>query len=130
MSAPAGGGKLAILLWSAGPERPELCAAPFVYAAAAGALDCEVEIYFAGQAIGLLAQGVAEDLYPGPERRKPLYAFMREAAAEGARFLACSMAMRDRLSPARPLIPEYAGDAGAAAFVRRALDPEWRTLVF
>jgi hypothetical protein len=27
-------------------------------------------------------------------------------------------------------IPELAGEAGATAFVARALDPEWRTLVF
>jgi hypothetical protein len=30
----------------------------------------------------------------------------------------------------RPLIPEYSGAAGAAAFVARTLDPEWRTMIF
>lgn len=123
------GEKLAILLWSVSPERPDLAAAPFVYAAVAAAMDCEVEIHFAGPATRLLVPGVAAALRTG-RGDKTLYAFMQEAAGHGARFLGCSMAMAEHLSPGEPRIPEYAGAAGAAAFVMRSLDPEWRTLVF
>lgn len=124
--------KLALLLWSVSPERPELCAAPFVYAAVAAALDCEVEVHFAGAAVRLLLPDVAASLHAGARREKSIYAFMQEAAAGGARFLACSMALREHLGgpDAAPMIPEYAGAAGAAAFVGRTLDPAWRTLVF
>ena len=45
--------KLAILLWAASPERPQLCATPFVHAAAGAAFDAEVEIHFAGPAVRL-----------------------------------------------------------------------------
>lgn len=119
---------LAILLWAASPEHPDLCAAPFVYAMAAAALDVEVEVHFAGASVRLLADGVAAlALTSGG---KPLQAFMAEASALGARFYACSMAARQYLPDGVARIPELTGEAGATAFVDRALDPEWRTLVF
>lgn len=121
--------KLAILLWSVGPDRPDLAAAPFVCAAVAGAMDCEVEIHFAGPAARLLVPGVAAAL-PTGRGEKSLYDFMQEAAALGARFLGCSMAMGEHLAVDDARIPEYAGAVGAAAFVARTLDPQWRTLVF
>ena len=94
--------KLAILLWSATPERPQLCATPFVHAAAAAAFDCEVEIHFAGPAVRLLVTGVR----------------------------ACAMAMGALVGADETLIPEFGGSIAASAFVNRALDPEWATLVF
>ena len=127
MSSPPS--HLAILLWRVGPERPDLAAAPFVYAAVAAAMDCEVEVHFAGDSIPLLEPGVADRLRTG-RGDKTLYDFMREAAALGVRFLGCSMALAERAAPDSPRIPEYSGGAGAAAFVRRSLDPQWRTLVF
>lgn len=120
--------RLAILLWAASPERPELCAAPFVYAMAAAALDGEVEIHFAGASVRLLAPGVAATAVT--VAGKSLYTFMQEAAALGVRFYACSMAARQYLPPGVATIPEMTGQAGATAFADRALDPEWRTLVF
>jgi predicted peroxiredoxin len=56
--------------------------------------------------------------------------FMRQAAAAGARMLACSAALADHVRPGEAMIAEYSGAAGAAAFAQRALDPAWRTLVF
>ena len=35
-----------------------------------------------------------------------------------------------RISRDEALIPEYGGTIAASAFVSRALDPEWATLVF
>lgn len=115
---------LAILLWSATPERPDRCAAPFVHAMAAAALDCEVEIHFSGAAVALLIAGAAAEAHTAAG--KPLYAFMQEAAALGVRFYACSMAARQHLPPDAALVPEFTGHAGATAFVARTLDPEWR----
>lgn len=122
--------KLAILLWSTSVERPDLAASPFVYAAVAAAMDCEVEIHFAGAAVKLLIPGVAENLPTSPAGDKTLYAFMQEAAEYGVRFLGCSMAMANHLAGQPERIPEYSAAAGAGAFVSRSLDPEWRTLVF
>jgi predicted peroxiredoxin len=122
--------RLAILLWAATPERPELCATPFVLATAAAALDCEVEIHFAGRATRLLVNGVAERLYPAGEKTKSVYVFMKEAANLGVRFLGCGMALKGQTAPDEEFIVEYAGSATVTDFVLRALDPEWSTLIF
>jgi len=123
--------KLAILLWSVDLERPDLAAAPFVYAAAAAALDAEVEIHFAGRSVRLLVDGEAAGCSTSArEGGRSVYEFMQDAARGGARFLACSMAWAEYVGNGEATIPELSGRAGATAFVARSLDPEWRTLVF
>jgi predicted peroxiredoxin len=122
--------KLAILIWSATPERPQLCATPFVHAAAAAAFDCEVEIHFAGPAVRLLVAGVADSLRPWPGVDTSIYQMMRQAANLNVSFRACAMAMGALVGEDEALIPEYTGTIAASAFVARALDPEWATLVF
>lgn len=122
--------KLAILVWSLSPERPELAAAPFVYAATAGAMDCDVEIYFAGTAVQLLAPGVAENMFSSAGRERSIYEFMQDAAQHGAAFYGCQMTLRAHDLVDVALIPEYSGAAGAAAFVARVLDREWSTMIF
>ncbi|MCX7166339.1 MAG: DsrE family protein [Rhodocyclales bacterium] len=122
--------KLAILLWSTTPERPELCATPFVHAAAAAAFDCEVEIHFAGPAVRLLVSGVADALRPWPGVDTSIHQMMRQAANLDVSFRACAMAMGALVDKDEALIPEYSGTVAASAFVARTLDPEWATLVF
>ena len=122
--------KLAILLWSATPERPQLCATPFVHAAAAAAFDCDVEIHFAGPAMRLLVSGVAEALRPWPGVDTSIYQMMRQATNLGVELRACAMAMGALVARDEALIPEYGGTIAASAFVSRALDTEWATLVF
>lgn len=128
--SPNSATRLAILLSAVSPERPEYCATPLVHALAACALDCEVEIHFAGPAVRLLVDGVAQACYPTPAREKSLLEFIREASSAGATLLACSMARAEWIAPGERLIPECRGSAGATAFVVRALDPDWATLVF
>lgn len=122
--------KLAILLWSTDLDRPDLAAAPFVYAAAACALDAEVEVHFAGRSVRLLIDGAAEGKSTADNGGRSLYAFMQDAAQGGARFLACSMAWHEYVIGSETTIPEFNGQTGATAFVARTLDPAWRTLVF
>ncbi|MBI2307137.1 MAG: DsrE family protein [Rhodocyclales bacterium] len=122
--------KLAILLWASDLERPDLAAAPFVYAAAATALDAEVEIHFAGRSVRLLVAGEAAQRDTSPAGGRSLYDFMQDAARGGARFVACSMAWREYVADGEATIAEFAGQAGATAFIARTLDAEWRTLVF
>ena len=121
--------KLALLLWSVSPDVPALCAAPFVYASAAAAMDCEVEIHFAADAVRLLVPGVAARTFASAGRTRSVYDHMQDAAQLGARLLACSMALHERGLAPQDLIAECAGAAGATAFVARSLD-NWATLVF
>jgi predicted peroxiredoxin len=55
---------------------------------------------------------------------------MQDAAEQGARFLGCSLALRDYLAPDETKIAEFSGTAGAATFIMRTLDPEWRVMYF
>ncbi len=125
--APTG---MALLICSATPDRPELCVTPLVHALAARALDCEVEVHFAGPAVRWLVEGVAAQAYPTSAREKSILEFMRQAATQGIMLLGCSMAWATYTSAGEQRIAECAGMAGATAFVARTLDPAWRTLVF
>jgi predicted peroxiredoxin len=121
---------LAILLWAANPDQPHLCATPFLSAAAAAAMDAQVEVYFTSISVRLLTKGVAESLYTGPQQRKPVYEFMRQAAEHGAKFFACSHAMGELGIAREEMIAETSGIAGAATYMARCLDDKWVALVY
>lgn len=123
--------RLAILLWSVRCDDAPRAAAPFVYAATAAAMDAEVEIHFAAESVKLLVPGLAAQIRigQGPQARA-LSAFIEDAVSMGAKLLGCSMALAEHLPAQTAWIDGYAGAVGAAAFVRRTLDPTWRTLVF
>ena len=122
--------KLAILLWAARPEQPELCIMPFVYAATAAAMEVEVEMHFTGPAVRLLVAGQAACIYPSGQQLKPIYDYMQDAAQLGVRFLGCSLALHQYVGPDETKIAEFSGVARAATFIMRSLDPEWRILSF
>jgi predicted peroxiredoxin len=121
---------LAILLWATDPEAPHRCATPFFHAAAAAALDAEVEVHFSSRSVLLLVEGAAATLQADDRSGKTLYDHMRQASRLGAKFLACSDALEAHAVERARLVPEVTGIAGAAAFLGRVLDPEWATLVF
>lgn len=122
--------RLVIVVWSAGPERPVLAAAPFVYALAARALDAEVEMHFTSTAVRWLFAGEAARAYTDAARTKTVADFIREAKAAGVRLLACGMALAEHRRGAEALIAECDGHAGAATVMAAALEPESRVLVF
>lgn len=121
---------VALLLWAADPAMPHLCATPFFHAAAAAALDAEVEVYFTSRSIQLLRKGVAEALYTGPRERETVHAFMQRAAAHGAKFYACSHSMQEYGVTEADFIPEVSGVAGAATYMARCLDDAWVCLTY
>jgi predicted peroxiredoxin len=121
---------LAIMLWAASPDAPHLCATPFFHAAAAAAMDVEVEIHFSSKSVLLLVGGIAAGLYAGADRDVSVYEHIQQATRFGAKLYACSDALAAQGVESAALIPEFAGVAGAAAFMGRALDEKWATLVF
>ena len=122
--------RVVLLLWAANPDQPHLCATPFFNAAAAAAMDAEVEVYFTSKAVRLLVKGVAEALHTGPRRRETVYGFMQQAARQGARFYACSQALDEYGVAAGDLIPEASGVAGTFTYMARCMDDEWVALVY
>ena len=122
--------RVPILLWATDPALPHLCGTPFFHAAAAGAMNAEVEIYFTSKSVRLLEKGVAERMYPGPARDRTVIEYMSHALEHGAKFYACSQSMVAHDVRAEMLIEGVAGQAGAAAWMGRCMDEDWVTLVY
>lgn len=122
--------KLAIMLLTIDPDFPHVCGTPFFQAAAAAAMDVDVEIYFASRAVRLLIKGVAEGIYPSDNRSKSVYGFMKDASDLGVRFFACGGAMEPCDVTREELIAECTGIAGAATFVTRVMDDNWKTITY
>jgi len=120
--------RLVIVVWSAGPERPVLAAAPFVYALAARAFEVDVEMHFTSTAVRWLIAGVADGAYTDAAQTKTVADFIREVKAAGVRLYACSMAMNEH-SRGEALVPECNGYAGAATVVAATLQGA-KSLVF
>ena len=120
--------RLVIVVWSAGPERPVLAAAPFVYALAARAFEVDVEMHFTSTAVRWLIAGVADGAYTDAAQTKTVADFIREVKAAGVRLYACSMAMNEH-GRGEALIPECDGHAGAATVVAATLQGA-KSLVF
>jgi uncharacterized protein len=121
---------LAILLWASEPEAPHRLVTPFFHAAAAAAMDLQVEIHFSARSVLLLQPGVAAALRASAHHPKTVLDAMREAVGHGAVLLACSDALAANGLQADGLIPECTGRGGAVQFIARLADPAWRTLVF
>jgi predicted peroxiredoxin len=121
--------KLVIVVWSAGPERPVLAAAPFVYALAARALDVQVEMHFTSTAVRWLVPGVADVAYTDAQRTKTIADFIQETKAAGVSLYACAMAWHEH-ARSELLIAQCDGHAGAATVVGNTMSGRTRTLVF
>ncbi len=120
---------VAILLWAADASVPERLATPFFHAAAAAAMDVPVEIYFSAASVRLLLPGVAAGLRASPRVDKTIADNLREATALGAQLFACSDALHAQGIEAAQLIPGVQR-GGAVQFMARAIDRDWRVLVF
>jgi len=130
MAEPAAVKGLALLLWAADPAEPARLATPFFHAAAAAALELDVEIYFSARSVLLLKPGLAASLRASERHEKSVLQAMQEAVAHGARLLACSDALAAQGLKQGELIDECAGHGGAVQFMSRLADPAWRCLVF
>ena len=125
-------GKLVVVLWSCGPDRPggaQLAAAPFVYALAARALELEVEMHFTSSAVRWLLEGEAGAAYTDHARSRTVLDYIREAKAAGISLYACAMALHEH-GRGGALIAEAAGMAGAATVIGAAVESEVRTMIF
>lgn len=121
--------RVVIVLWAAGSGRPDLAAAPFVYALTARALDLDVEMHYTAASVRWLLAGEAAAVFTDHARTKAVLDYIRETKAAGVRHFACAMALAEHGNDAT-LIAEANGLAGAATVMAAAALPEVRTLVF
>ncbi|QTD46394.1 DsrE family protein [Ottowia testudinis] len=121
---------VAILLWAAGPSMPERLATPFFHAAAAAAMEAQVEVYFTAASVRLLVPGVAANLRASPHADQTILAHIQQCVAHGARLLACSDALHAQGIDSTDLIAECHGRGGSVQFMSRVLDKRWATLTY
>lgn len=121
---------LAILMWAADPADPVRLATPFAQAAAAAALEMDVEVYFTARSVLLLQPGVAEGLRASARFPKTIADWMQDALDHGARFLSCTDALAAHGLTHADLMTAARQHGGAVQFAARAADPAWATLVF
>ena len=126
-------GRLLIVLWSCGPDRPggaQLAAAPFVYALAARALEIDVELHFTSSAVRWLIDDEAAKAHTDTARSKTVLDFIREVKAAGVPIYVCAMALAEHRREGELLREEVSGVAGAATVVDATQRPNCRTMVF
>lgn len=129
-TAPAG--RLIIVLWSCGPDRPGgavLAAAPLVYALTASALEVAVELHFTSSTVRWLVRGVADAAHTDQARQRTVGAYLRELQHAGVPLCACGMALAEHRRDDEPLI-EGVRRAGAASVVGAAMQPGVQVITF
>ena len=122
--------KVVIMLLNASPEVPATLGAPFFQATVAAAMDLKVEIYFAARTASLLKKDIAENLFPGKEKKKSIYSFMQDAHRAGVKFFLCGGAMKEHGITDETAIPELDGVRGGAAFIGEAIEEGVLTLTY
>lgn len=121
---------LAILVWSCDRQNPERAATPFVIAQAAAALDKEVEMLFAAQAVQwLLAEHGSEVVGFGPQCLA-VRDYLQATSAMGVRIWACSQSLQALECTSDILASQCSGVSGTVAFLERGTQQGWQTLVF
>ena len=122
--------RLLIVLLNTDPRNAEELGAPFYHAAVAAAMDYEVDVVCTAAAGKLMLRGVAEKLRVKPSDPKTVYDWIKEAHGHGARFWACPANLDLHAAEASDLIPECAGEMGAAAMIQDIMDGDCRVLTY
>ncbi|MFN4263790.1 MAG: DsrE family protein [Thioalkalivibrionaceae bacterium] len=122
--------KIVIMLLNLDLNRTGTLGAPFFQATVAGAMDLDVEIYFAAQTTRLLIKGFAEAIHPGQAREKSVYSFMQDAHEAGARFYACAGAMDENGLTLDNAVPELDGIRGGGAFIGEIVEDDVVVLTY
>jgi predicted peroxiredoxin len=76
-----------------GPDTPEMCGAPFLYAQDAAALGCATEMFFTTNGTRLMKKGVAESVFP-KAGGKSIQQFIEETVAKGVKLLVCQPSLQ------------------------------------
>ena len=121
--------KICLLVMQAGADDLADCVTPLMHALTASAMEAEVEVYFIGPCVRLLAEGVAQTVI-AVESKKPLAILLGDAHESGIRLYACTSAWKAHVPDGAALAAQCAGFGGAATYLGRALDPAWRVLSY
>lgn len=116
-------GKKILVVASFGPEHPERCPAPFLFATEAAKGGARVGINFVLQAPLLVKRGVAESLRPKEDGRT-IREFMDDALEAGVEFYVCDAALELCSMVQDDLIDEADQLVGPSFLITRGLDSD------
>jgi uncharacterized protein len=122
--------RLFIVLVNTDARNPEELGAPFHHAAAAAALDYEVDVVCTATAGKLMRQGVAAALFVKPGAEISVHDWIRQGHELGARFWACPASLELFDMTEADLIPECNGLMGAATMLRQLMEDDCRVLTY
>lgn len=117
------------MLMQAGTSDLADCVTPLMHALTASAMEAEVEMYFIGPCVRLLAGDTAHNVIAA-ESQKPLARLLDDARDSGIRLYVCTSAWKAHVPDGTALAAQCAGFGGAATYLGRALDPAWRVLTY
>ena len=122
--------RLFIVLVNTDARNPEELGAPFYHAAAAAAMDYEVDVVCTATAGKLMRRGVAEALFVKPGAEMSVHDWIRQAHGLGARFWACPANLELFDMTEADLIPECSGLMGAATMLHQLMEDDCRVLTY
>lgn len=122
--------RLFIVLVNTDARNPEELEAPFQHAAAAAAMDYEVDVVCTATAGRLMRRGVAETLFVKPGAAMSVHDWIRQAHELGARFWACPANLELLGMSEADLIPECSGLMGAATMLHQIMAEDCRVLTY
>jgi uncharacterized protein len=106
-----------------GPDTPEMCGAPFLYAQDAAAQGCAVEMFFTTNGTRLMKKGVGEITFP-KAGGKCIQQFIAETAAQGVKLLVCQPSLQLNSMTEDDLIDEVDTLVGTAYLITRGLESD------
>jgi predicted peroxiredoxin len=116
-------GKKVLIVATTGPEAPERCVAPFLFAREAALKGAEVGVCFVLRGALLLKQGVAETLY-GKEGGDPLSDFVRQSLVAGVTFYVCAAALEMCDMTPDDLIEEVENLVGPSFLITKGIEAD------
>ncbi|HXH02058.1 MAG TPA: peroxiredoxin [Candidatus Competibacteraceae bacterium] len=119
--------KLLIVMINADPGTPAVLEAPLSQAAAAAAMEYEVEVVLGGRAAVLAQPGVAAGIALPDEVGRTVYDLIRDAHHAGVRFKLFAGRPDGRVG--KP-IPEIEAIVGSAYLVSEAMDDDTVTFTY
>jgi predicted peroxiredoxin len=122
--------RLFIVVVNTDARNPEELGAPFQHAAAAAAMDYEVDVVCTATAGKLMRKGVAAALFEKPGAEMSVHDWIKQAHGLGARFWACPANLELFDMAEADLIPECSGLMGAATMLRQIMEEDCRVLTY
>ncbi len=100
-----------------------MCGAPFFFAQAAAAQDCDVQMFFTMRGTLLMKRGVAQNVFP-KAGGKCIEQFIQECVASGIKLLVCHASLELHSMTEDDLIDEVDTLVGSAYLINKGLESD------